>query len=211
MSRGYSTRYNNINKLIENKLFIDLVMLLILVPGIIKGNMRISFFFVQIVRLSIIYGYNCIVLFLKIFHSWKGSCFILLDLSMSSPYSNQCRFIFEAVWLLQNDFHDFCKDVWLNFIQGSCTYQLIRKLQLLKHSITNWKNDKITKRDKSFSMLLKELDNIQKNLMINPIANYLQMQKKALQDQIQNHSLEQELLLGLKISSKLDSIRRKKY
>lgn len=42
-------------------------------------------------------------------------------------------------------------------------------------------------------MLLQKQEEIQRELMISPMDNYLWMQEKVLQEQIQNHLLEQEI------------------
>lgn len=54
-------------------------------------------------------------------------------------------------------------------------------------------NEKKAKAGNSFSMMLENLKDFQQNLMLNPTENYLWMQEKVLQDQFQNHAVEQEI------------------
>lgn len=76
---------------------------------------------------------------------------------------------------LQSDFYDLLKDVWSNCIKSRYAYQL------LEYSTKKWKNEETTI-DKSSSLMLKELEDIQQNFMIDLVDNYLWIQEKALQD-----------------------------
>lgn len=56
-------------------------------------------------------------------------------------------------------------------------------------------------------MLSEEVEDIRQILIINPIDNYLFVQKKALQDQIQKDALEQELYWAQRSHQKLIQVR----
>lgn len=135
---------------------------------------------------------------------------ILRDVFMSTSNGYSSRFKFEVKWLLQNDFYDLIKDVWSNFIKGCYAYQFIRKPKLLNHSIKKWKNEKNTNLDKSCFLMLKELEDIQKNLMINPTDNYLWMQEKALRSR-QSYALERETYRAQRFQQNWIQSRDKKY
>lgn len=69
-------------------------------------------------------------------------------------------------------------------------FNLVGKLNCLKIQLENSKDKNF---NNSITMKLRELEDIQRNLTLNPMDNSLWMQEKKLQDYIQHHALEYEI------------------